>query len=102
MVEMLLILVVFASFGLGICSHIALLWLINRRALSLINSRKNAQMQEKRITAVNDTGALMLEMKEVLGADGDFMKEKLPKLLAVCTQHPESAEMLFNRVKKFL
>lgn len=59
-------------------------------------------MQEKRITAVNDTGALMLEMKEVLGADGDFMKEKLPKLLAVCTQHPESAEMLFNRVKKFL
>ena len=85
----------------GFCTHIVLVWLVKREALSMMNRQKQALGTEKKLETKNQTGILVAELTAVLKGDGDT-KEKLNKALAVAVQYPEATEGLLQKFGRFL
>lgn len=97
-----LVLAVLGAFLLGVGADRVLIWLVKREALSLVNKRNNQASQEKKQAVNDEKGILIGELAAILREEGNDQKEKLNKALAVIVAHPEAADALINKFRRFL
>ena len=97
--------IIFAFVG-GCVASVALLygfnWAVERRALSITNAKYAKIGAEKKQLVKGEKAALALEVKDAMTAEGDFVKEKVPKLLTALTNHPEASEDLLKMAMKWM
>jgi len=93
---------VLCGFVLGWGTNVVFTWLVKREALSMVNRGKGIASGEKKQIIKSDKVALALEIKEAMTTEGDFIKEKLPKLATALTNHPDASEDLLKMAMKYL
>lgn len=105
MVDIVLLLALVLVFIAGIVAVFVFTWLVERRALSIVNSRNNAKMQTTKQEEAEELMQFLLEVKNAYDnkPEGTDIKEFMVKELApIALQHPRIIMRYGTRLRKLL
>lgn len=97
------ILSVFLSFVVGFVSCLVVNWLVRIEAYRITQKTNSVKAVEQKALLKDEKAALILELGSVLKDESlTDQKQKIAAVVNVIVQHPEAAEQLIGKLKKFL